>query len=212
MPGRSTLDLVVLVPDKQMEATIRALLVRHQSLSIRPIRFEILVHPRRDPGCRGESTSLLSIYLRTASFSMVLFDREGCGHEHLQREALEENVEAGLATSGWTSRAAVIVIDPELECWIWSDSPIVDQVVGWTGSSPPLRQWLIDNGRLMANQTKPSRPKESLEAALKQKRKRQSASLFADLASRVSLARCSDPAFQKLKATLAAWFPPSETT
>ncbi len=209
MPDR--LDLVVLVPDKQMEATLRALLLRPKSLAIRQLRFEILVHPRRDPGCRGESAPLLSIYQSFTKFALVLFDREGCGEDHLSRESLEAKVGAELAASGWSNRAAVIVIDPELESWVWSDSPVVDEVIGWSGNKPSLREWLVDRGHLVKGEVKPARPKESLEAAIRQSRKRLSASLFAELAKRVGLSRCSDSAFQKFKVTLATWFPTDST-
>jgi hypothetical protein len=206
MPGVSNLDLVVLVPDKQMEATLRSLLQRHASLRVRPFSFEILVHPRRDPGCRSESPALLSIYASRAKFALVLFDREGCGEEQLPREMLESSVEAVLAAAGWSGRSSVVVISPELEAWVWSDSPVVDQAVGWTGLSPSLRQWLISQGFVVASESKPSKPKEALEAALKKSRKRRSASIYGELAARVSLGRCTDPAFQKLKTTLLQWF------
>lgn len=212
MAAGPQIDLVVLVPDKQMEAAVRSILRRHASLRIRPLSFELLVHPRRDPGCRTESAPLLSIFLSRVRFAMVLFDREGCGEEQTSREALEINVESTLAASGWQGRSTVVVIDPELESWVWSDSPVVDQVIGWAGADPPLRRWLHEQGFLSAGQAKPTRPKDSLEAAMKLKRKRRSSSIYQELAAKVSLSRCTDPAFQKLKAMLAAWFPLSEST
>jgi hypothetical protein len=33
-----------------------------------------------------------------------------------------------LFTSGWENRAAAVVLDPELEIWVWSDSPEVEAV------------------------------------------------------------------------------------
>lgn len=206
MPGGPQIDLVVLVPDKQMEATLRSLLHRHASLQVKPFSFEILVHPRRDPGCRGESAALLSVYASRAKYALVLFDREGCGEEQLPRETLESNVEAALAASGWTGRSSVVVISPELEAWVWSDSPVVDQTVGWAGLAPSLRQWLVEQQLVVANDSKPSKPKEAFEAALKKVRKRRSASIYGELAAKVGLGRCTDPAFQKLKNILLGWF------
>jgi hypothetical protein len=200
------IDLVVLVPDKQLEATIGAILQRHVSLHIRRLTAEILVHPRRDPGCRGEAAGLLSIFVARARFSLVIFDRAGCGAEHLPRSTIESNVEAMLATAGWSDRAAAVVIDPELEAWVWSDSPIVDQTIGWAGASPALRTWLTEQGFLKGNETKPAKPKEAMDAALRRQRKRRSASIFKELGSKVSLSRCTDPAFVKLKAVVQQWF------
>ena len=206
IPAGFQIDLVVLVPDKQMEATIRPLLKRHASLNIRPLTFESLVHPRRDPGCRGDPEPLLSLYLSRAQYALVLFDREGCGEEHLTRETLEANVEATLTNAGWSDRSSAIVIDPELESWVWSDSVVVDQTIGWAGTQPPLRAWLKQRGFVVEGQMKPERPKEAMEAAMKHKRKRRSASIYQELAEKVSLARCVDPAFLKFRAVLAQWF------
>jgi hypothetical protein len=147
------------------------------------------------------------MYQSRAQYALVVFDREGCGAESLSRESLESHVEAVLHESGWASRCSAVVIDPELEAWVWSDSPAVDQTLGWTGSTPPLRQWLVQKGFVDQEPLKPLRPKEALIAALRFRRKRQSASLFAELASKVGLSRCTDPAFLKLKYTLRNWFP-----
>jgi len=206
----NSVDLVVLVPDKQMEATFRSVLQRSESLKIAAVSAEILVHPRRDPGCRGESVDLLSVFLHRSRYAMVAFDRDGCGKEQLTRELLEANLESSLEESGWKNRCAVVVIDPELEAWIWSDSPLVDQTLGWSGASPTLREWLESKQFIVSEQRKPPHPKEALEAALKLKRKRRSASLYGDLAAKVSLSRCIDPAFQKLKTILQSWFQTAE--
>jgi hypothetical protein len=45
-------DLVVLVPDKNTESTVRGALERHQAMGIRQIDFRILVEQGRDGGVR----------------------------------------------------------------------------------------------------------------------------------------------------------------
>ncbi len=110
----------------------------------------------------------------------------------------------GLASSGWDDRAAVIVVDPELENWVWSDSPEVDQAVGWA-ELVPLRQWVREQSFDFQG-GKPRRPKEALEAVLRQVQKPRSSELFQRLAQRVGLDRCRDPAFGKLKQCLTSWF------
>ena len=97
----------------------------------------------------------------------------------------------------WGKRARAIVLDPELEAWVWSDSPHVAVVAGWKNQRPPLRRWLIGQGYLQEGATKPAQPKEALEAALHTVRK--SASLYRQLAK--------DSAFLELKTILTAWFP-----
>ena len=200
-------DLVVLVADKDMEQTVLGLLTRDPSLSMRPISRDVFVHPNRDGGCRTGAVAFLRPHITRYAHAIVLFDREGCGREPATREELEEELERDLAVNGWANRATVIVIDPELEAWVWSDSPEVERVLGWSDRDPPLRQWLIDRDRLDAGRTKPPRPKEAMRAALRAAGKPPSSALFAALARQVGLARCRDGAFLKLRRRLHQLFP-----
>jgi hypothetical protein len=98
-------------------------------------------------------------------------------------------------------------LDPELEIWMWIDSSELDRVIGWEAHRPPVREWLRSQGFAIGPEGKPARPKEALHKALRNTRKQPSASLFAAVASRANLSRCTDPAFLRLKATLQRWFP-----
>ncbi len=137
---------------------------------------------------------------------MILRDREGCGQQDLPREALEEQIEQRLAKSGWGGRAAAVVLDPELEIWVWSDSPEVDRSLGWAGRQPGLADWLVSEGYCTAGQGKPNTPKKAFEEALQIAKKRRSSAIHHQLALRVGLGRCTDPAFLKLKGLLRQWF------
>jgi hypothetical protein len=139
-----------------------------------------------------------------------MFDREGCGNERLSGVDLEAEVEGRLQVNGWGYRAKAVVIDPELESWVWSDSPEVEKTLGWTGRTPVLRSWLNENGFLEAGVAKPARPKEALEAILRVVRKPRSSAIYQELARSVSLKRCVDAAFARLRATLQGWFPSKE--
>ena len=141
------------------------------------------------------------------NFAIVLFDHEGSGGESESREQLEQQLEKQLRISGWQDRAAVIVIDPELENWVWSDSPHVDSILGWQRHDPPLRDWLISKEYLDKDRTKPDHPKEALESALALIRQPRSSAMYHELAQKVSLDRCSDPSFIKFKTLLQQWFP-----
>jgi len=114
---------------------------------------------------------------------------------------MEERLEANL----WNGRAAAIVIDPELEIWAWANSPHVARVLGW--SDLELRDWLQAKGFLLPGQSKPVKPKEAWNQALRMRKKPRSNAFFEDLAQRVTLTGCVDPAFGKLKTTLQGWFP-----
>lgn len=201
-------DLVILVADKDLESAIRGLIGRHPALGIRPVRYKLLVHPEHDPGCYRRAADLLRPAQATHEYALVVFDFEGSGATG-DRQNAEGVVFGELSRSGWADRAAVIAIAPELEQWVWSDSPEVDQCLGWVPdlSAGTVRDWLEAEGFWQADAAKPQRPKEALERVLRRLRRPRSAALYGKLAERVSFKRCNDPAFLKLCETLQAWFP-----
>ena len=84
---------------------------------------------------------------------------------------------------------------------------MVDEVLGWTGRTPALRAWVQSvPGRWRTGEGKPDRPKEAFDAALREVGKPYSPSVFEDLAAKVSINRCVDPAFDKFRSTLQQWF------
>jgi len=121
---------------------------------------------------------------------------------------LESDMERRLGEAEWQDRAAVIVITPELENWVWSDSPHVDRALGWDRSRAVLRNWLQEKGFLDAGAAKPAHPKEAVELVLRTVRKPRSSAIYFELAQSVSTERCTDPAFLKLRRCLREWFPP----
>jgi len=201
-------DLAVLVADNDMESAIRGLLSRCDSLAMRPPDADVLVHRLHDAACLRHAPEFLRSQSRRYHHALVVFDREGCGSAETVDE-LEADVGRRLAASGWDDRAATVVIDPELEVWVWSTSPHVESVLGWRGRQPDLRTWLRDHGFLPqeGHEVKPRRPKEALMEAMRQAGKRRSSAIYWELASKVSLEGCTDSAFQRLKAILQQWFP-----
>lgn len=199
-------DLVILVADKNMEFTMKGLMLRYQSLGIRQLTIDCFVHPEHDPGCFLRAQDFLRPFINNYNHALVMFDLEGCGHEQLTRETLERQLEGRLAQSGWGSRAAAVVINPELEIWVWNNSTNVDMVMGWTGREPDLRSWLIEEGFIATRRAKPDRPKKAVEQALKMAGKARSSSLYFKIAQLVGLDGCVDPAFLKLRTILRGWF------
>jgi hypothetical protein len=200
-------DLLVLVADRNMEAALRGILARHRSLGTRAIVFDLRVHPRKDPGCCREGVNYLRAFVGQYRHAMLVFDHDGCGRENDAASELETELEKQLQAAGWQESARVVVVDPELEIWVWSDSPHVDRQLGWTARKPDLRLWLQKQGLWKTGQPKPDRPKDAVEAILKQVKLPRSSALYKALADKVSLSRCTDQAFYKLKMTLLAWFP-----
>ena len=200
-------DLILLVADRNMKAALSGVLNRPEALGIRQVVFEVLVHPQKDPGVLHDAHNVLRAVAGKFAHALAVFDREGCGREAEGRKTLEASVEQRLATNGWADRAKAVVIDPELESWVWSDSPEVDNALGWAGHVPALRPWLTEKGLLQQSEAKPGRPKEAMEAALRLVRRPRSSAIYRELAERVSLRRCTDSAFRKLITTLQTWFP-----
>lgn len=199
-------DLIVLAADKNMEHALRGLLQRPQALGIRSVEAEIFVHPRHDPGCLNEAHAFLRPFAGSHRHALVLFDHEGCGREHTAPGELANEVRKRLETNGWTGQAEVVVLTPELEVWVWSDSPHVAECLGWAGRQPPLRDWLAATGQWPVGQAKPTDPKRAMEATLREARKPRSSAIYLDLASKASLHGHSETAFLHFQQTLRKWF------
>jgi hypothetical protein len=199
-------DLIVLVADKNMQATLESILQRHDALGIREIHFDVFPHLHRDPGCRLESHSFLRSFRDVYSYSIVVFDKQGCGSETSSRQELEKNVEDLLKSVGWENRSIAVVLDPELEIWVWNDSPHLSEILGWKQGNANLREWLVQKEYLAEGQVKPKMPKEAMEEVLRLARKPRSSSVYSQIASKVSFKNCVDPSFLKLKLTLQQWF------
>jgi hypothetical protein len=200
-------DLIALVADKSMEMALKGLLARPEALAIGHVRTDVQRHPEKDCGCRSHGATFLSPFAKQYRRALLMFDYEGCGEQNMPVVELEESLERELAHNGWLDRSAVIILDPELEIWVWSNSPHVADVLGWAGRTPPLREWLAQERLWPSGLPKPERPKETLEAALREVKEPRTSSLYEALAGKVSLEGCMDRAFLKLKSTLQGWFP-----
>lgn len=199
-------DLVVLVPDRNTEFAVRGILARPQALGVRKVSSDIFVHVGRDSGCFLGSHDFLRPMCQNFRHALVIFDRVGCGQEDHPREEIEETVGLKLAVSGWEDRAAVVVIDPELEAWVWSESPQVASCLGWTSDLPNLRRWLTEHGWWPSSSLKPPDPKLAVEQVLREVRKPRSSAIYEQLARRVGFQRCTDPAFLKFRHIMREWF------
>lgn len=212
-PGQASRqkELVVLVADKDARMAVEQLLLRHRSLQIRRLeraQFDVFVHTEHDPGCLKNGIEFLRPYVHRYRYALVLFDREGCGSSEAPAK-LERAVEQSLARNGWPGRSAAVVIDPELEIWVWANSSRVAEALGWQQHGwSALRQWLEKQGLWSQGQAKPPAPKKAMQQALRKVGKPWSAAIFKQLAARVGLRRCTDPAFLKLRKVLQSWFPP----
>lgn len=200
--------LVVLVADVQQKVVIETLLeVRYQALNIPQLvsqkDFDVYTHPYRDPGVYQEAVTFLSVFKNKYHHALVLLDSEWEGTPGSAN--IKNSIQNQLDEKGWKNRSATIVIEPELEIWVWSSSQEVYNILGITAEE--IRAIAEQKNYWLPEATKPQRPKELMDEVLRQVRKHRSAALFKKLAEKVSLRRCEDAAFQELKQTLQKWFP-----
>lgn len=200
-------DLIVIVADSYQEKVIEALLPRLANTDTSVFSYDIIRNPLFDSGSYNDSHELLRPSINQYSHALVIFDHEGSGVEHIKnRKETEEDVEKLLSINGWNGRNAVVVIDPELENWMWIDSPHVESAIAWEGLES-LYIWARSSGKIAHGEVKPFRPKEALEQALRLNRTAKSSAIYKRIAARVSYRSCIDPAFLKLISVLKAWFP-----
>lgn len=199
-------DLIVLAPDTDIEFAVKGVLSRPEALGIRELDWRSIINIERDPGCYHNSHNILRIMVNNFKHSIVLMDWHGSGQEHKSRERIEEEVEQSLSFSGWSDRAKVIVIKPEVEVWIWSDSPEVAKCLGFPGNTPELRGWLIERDLWGPSDPKPYDPKRAFRQTLRHINRKPSPAIFEQLGRNVSFRRCTDPSFVKFKSVLQEWF------
>ena len=123
---------------------------------------------------------------------------------------LESRIDEKLGSAGMADWAAPVVIDPELEAWVFGASPHVAEALGWTGAAS-LRETLERQGFWEPDALKPANPKAALEYVLGSTGKGRSASLFRRLAQRAGTRSCRDRAFVRLRNLLRSWFPPDSS-
>lgn len=203
-------DLIVLSADRSAKAMIEAVLHRFpKTLGTKPFTFKVAVHELRDPGCYAQGVSKLDEYANHYAYCILIFDHEGSGAERKTATEIEHELEKQLSNGLWLDRNAVIVIEPELENWVWTDSVHTSTAFGWGNDREALKAWLIAQKWLQPNTSKPIRPKEAMEAAIKLKLKAPiSSETFQAIAAKASFKSCTSPSFIKFKDTIVRWFTP----
>lgn len=208
--------LFVCVADLDAENAVKTLLTTRQAAlqirvefdASRPVDGDLLRFPMRDSGCATKSVEILSPVRESYEHALLIFDHHGSGRESESPEAIETDLEARLERAGWERGAAgVVMIAPELEAWVWAQSPNVSQTLGWGKDHSALRAHLEDQELWQPDAGKPADPKQAMDRALKEKRVPRSSRLYESLAKTVSFKHCEDRAFKKLCEHLRAWFP-----
>jgi hypothetical protein len=198
-----TQDLLVVVADSDQQFAIRTLLEkRSKALGLKDLRVSVERHSGRDPGVYNTGVALLGSFgfPDRFKFAMLVIDTEWEDSPGLQ--GIETRILRDLKTRGWEEKSAVIAIEPEIEAWVWQDSPHIPRVLGRKDSFDDMRQSLKDLWPLELS--KPKDPKTVFDRA--RGRLPRSPALFAQLAEKVSVQRCTDPSFLKFRDQLQIWF------
>ncbi len=197
-------DLVILVADKNTQFALKGAVARPTALSIRPIELSFLVHPDRDGGARSSGPEMLATQARNHRHALLIFDYEGCGWSG-EPEVLEAELD-GRLHAVWKARAKTVVIQPEVDAWMWGSENALRDIFGWSGQQG-IRGWLEEKGYRIGSDGKPERPKEAMNLLCRSQRQQRSSSLYETIASRISLKSCTDRAFARVRSQLQAWFP-----
>lgn len=198
-------DLVILVADKNMQFSLQGGLNRPQSLGIRSVAGDFRQHPGRDGGVRSSGAQMLALERARFTHALLVLDHEGSGAGALGALDLETQLDEQLQAA-WGTCAKAIVIAPELDIWMWGSDNKLAEIMQWPHSQS-IREWLQEKAFGFADNGKPVRPKEAMEAIFHACKRPRSSSAYQQIASSISLSRCEDPAFLRLQDTLRRWFP-----
>lgn len=207
-------DCMFYVADQNMAEAYKGFFGRnqfHQSLGCGEFQFDALndiarAKGKADGGLWRYAGDLCKGYLKTHEHLVVCLDRDFGGSPGQAK--VRQDIEQQLLAVGWQpNKFLVLVIDPELEQWIWQDSMHVENALNHM-RPPTLRQSLVVSGEWPVGNNKPTDPKGVMERLVKiNLRGNRSSALYSKITSKVSIANCMDGEFLALRQQLQMWFP-----
>lgn len=158
-----------------------------------------------DGGLHRRAHELLRRYLSTHERALVVLDQQFGGER--AADVVRRDILANLTTSGWSrENVDVVVIDPEIEVWLWKDNPNVWTSLGCDGS------WLDklqDEGKWLEGRPKPQDPKGAIQEIIRKNQMGSYSAVYSMIASKVSVKHCTDESFVHFRSCLQQWFPPA---
>ena len=124
-------------------------------------------------------------------------------------EHTETALEGKLRRAGMSGWARPIVLEAELKAGVFSGSPHVERVLGWSNRRPGFRDAREGRDLWRIGHAKPRDPKVALESALAEAREKRTLTLYRRLPQRVGTGSCSDRASLRFKDSLQSWYPES---
>ena len=202
-----------IVADKNIEFTFRGFLERdafHQSLRCGAFEFRsdqdlLVAVGKNDPGLYAQAGQYASGARATHDHLVIALDADW--HGSPGAAAIRTGIQAACERETWPREdVCVVVLDPEIEEWIWQDNPNVERAVGHRGPTN-LRADLATSGDWPLTSPKPPRPKEVLEQVVRKNREPRSSALYRRIAAQVSVGKCVSPSFHHLLEALRRWYP-----
>lgn len=211
-----------LVADGQTETTIKAFFNRTdfcKKLKVGP--FEVgdmdIEKVGNDAEVFYRAADRARSRLKTHQKLVVILDEAWDDKRAPDAATIKERLTQDLYAKGWEyDRFVVIVIQPELENWIWNDTAHMhrvfrfDQIPGFTSARDYFREAKVDSAGKRCHwpeqASKPTNPKEALHMLCRESRAKPDAAKYADVVCGVNVLRCQEPGFQELLATLRRWF------
>lgn len=206
-------DCIFLLADLGMVVAFKGFFSRHNfhyALGTAPFTFDIKQDiicdsAGNDPGVYTRAHELLRYYQSSHQNAVIVLDNAWQGSPSVDK--IRADISTRMEQVGWErNRFVIIVIDPELEVWMWQDNPHVAQAFGFS-IRPSLRKWLYTQGLWSIDAPKPSDPKLAFEKTLKVSKAKIPSVVFKKICSQISCKHCVDDAFGLLKSTLQNWFP-----
>lgn len=197
-------DLLVLCADKRMKAVVEAILGRPQALGIRAITFDVLTPgTHKDGGARQHGPSILAVQRNEYEHAVLMFDHHGCGDKR-PAHAIRDELLLQMRPV-WQDSGAIIIIEPELEAWLFRGHMHFREVV--KAGTPGLLTWLHETNA-MDHGGKPDDPKAAIEGYLEAFRVPPSSANYRLVASRASLRpeTCQSRSYGELVVSLRQWF------
>ncbi|CAD5370103.1 conserved hypothetical protein [Rubrivivax sp. A210] len=206
-------DCLFFVADKTMRETFLGFLGREDraaQLGCGHFAFDaaedlFFAAGQNDPGLNTRAGLLLSPFFHSHRKAVVALDCDWVGSPGQAR--IIQNVSTQLHQGGWAPEDVIVIaIDPELEQWIWQDSPVLAEELRLHAPGG-LKATLAQRGLWPEDATKPPSPKDLFNRLRRENNVKLSSSIFKRIATRVPVARCEDAEFRRLVAQLQAWFP-----
>lgn len=234
--------LLIFAADSECAATLRGFFERprfHASLRCGPIELngvnfnpeqDIRIHPAHDPGVWTDPHTVLQAERNNFQYALIILDAAWVGAPPAAQ--IVSDIEGLVRTRAYWERPRfeVILIQPELEAWIWQRNPHVAEAFEFSGSDAELWRFLeaqalrLDNDRKKHRfipadplarlppawpqvAPKPENPKGLVEALSHHCRSGPASGIFNEISSTISVRGCQDLAFLRLRDALRRWFP-----